>query len=239
MLKRNKQHVNAFNNLKNTKIVATSNFIHKSLTSAGLRVDDIMPITPTTFEKNPKARGDKVYFYGDRTKYGVRTMQAVKNLIPYEIIWAKNAKAFSRQELQKIYEDCYIGLMEGNVILLSGTVQSSGYLEIKCNNNTYEGLGSTSRNQNYFKLQPSSGVINTLEIKNSKCLVDSDASDGIVMIDADCKYIDISEYSGTNTSYAMVNLQNSLSSKVRIKIENYFGTYRCDCVTQDRWNYYY
>ena len=119
--------------LKNVVHIAMSEFISNTLNKYGIK-HKILPITPTKLIKNRKDRGNKVYFYTsktDRLKYGGDLLEEVKKRIPFEVVEGYHGK-FNKEELEKVYEDTFIGLRLTKHDGLPNTVVELGLMGRKC-----------------------------------------------------------------------------------------------------------
>lgn len=92
---------------RSAKHIATSKFISDSLSG----IDHIiLPITPVKPVINIKPNtGNFIYHYGDRPIYKKEWIPEIEHRTGLKVIHA-NHESFSKEELEKIYEQCFIGL---------------------------------------------------------------------------------------------------------------------------------
>jgi hypothetical protein len=118
--------------IRTVKNIAKSSFISEDLNVFNI-TNEILPITPTLNIKNQKPRGENVYFYGSTENdfYGIEILKRIQKKIPYRIyITQKNT--FNKEELQKIYESCFIGLRLTKHDGLPNTVCELGLMGRRC-----------------------------------------------------------------------------------------------------------
>jgi hypothetical protein len=134
-----KKYANKIKKVKNIKHISISNFIKNSLSKNGIN-SELLPIRPTNNIKNIKPRGNKIYFYHGRdTKhfwdfYGGEMVDEIKKRIPYEIVTATKDK-YTEQQLQKIYESCFLGLRLTKHDGIANTVCEMGLMGRMCIHN--------------------------------------------------------------------------------------------------------
>lgn len=125
--------------------IAKSKFISETLTKNNIP-HILLPITPTTPVKNYKGKkGENIYFYkgNDRDRYGGRLVDEIKKHTKYNIIEA-NHKTYNPNDLEKIYESCFIGLRLTKHDGLPNTVLEMGLMGRNCVHN-----GNTPNSLNY------------------------------------------------------------------------------------------
>lgn len=92
---------------RKAKHIATSKFISKSL---GDIEHQILPITPVVPILNPKPNiGNFIYHYGERSIYRPEWIPEIEKRTKLKVIHTKH-DTYSKQELESIYEKCFIGL---------------------------------------------------------------------------------------------------------------------------------
>jgi len=128
--------------------IAKSNFISKTLKNYNIP-HITLPITPTIPVKNYKPKGDNIYFYSSNTergriKYGYKILERIKNLKPEYNFIETTPKLFSKSDLEKIYESCFLGLRLTEHDGLSNTVLELGLMGRNCIHN-----GNTPNSLNY------------------------------------------------------------------------------------------
>lgn len=118
--------------IKSVTNIAMSSFISEDLTKYDIP-HIIFPITPTKVIKNLKTRGENIYFYGslDNDFYGYETLKKIKDKIPHKIIITQK-DTYSKEELQQIYESCFIGLRLTKHDGLPNTVCELGLMGRRC-----------------------------------------------------------------------------------------------------------
>ena len=129
--------------------IAKSKFISETLDKQDIP-HILLPITPTIANKNYKEKkGKNIYFYSgeDRVKYGGDLVDIIKEKTNYNIIEA-NAKTFNEKELEKIYEDCFMGLRLTKHDGLPNTVLELGLMGRHCVHN-----GNTPNSLNYTTVE--------------------------------------------------------------------------------------
>ena len=128
----------------NIRHIAKSKFVSNTLTKKGIK-HILLPITPTTPVKNYKKKGENIYFYKgiDRNKYGGVLVDEIKKRTNYNIIEASH-NTFKPDELEKVYESCFIGLRLTKHDGLPNTVLEMGLMGRKCLHN-----GNTPNSLNY------------------------------------------------------------------------------------------
>ena len=128
----------------NVRHIAKSKFVSNTLTKKGIE-HILLPITPTTPVKNYKKKGENIYFYKgiDRNKYGGVLVDEIKKRTNYNIIEASH-NTFKPDELEKVYESCFIGLRLTKHEGLPNTVLEMGLMGRKCLHN-----GNTPNSLNY------------------------------------------------------------------------------------------
>jgi hypothetical protein len=123
--------------LKNVIHISISSFVKNSLEKNGIK-SKLIPIRPKSSEKNLKPRGNKIYFYYGKESswdfYGGDIVDKLKGVLPYEII-CTNKNSYNSQQLEKIYEDCFIGLRLTKHDGCSNTVCELGLMGRKCIHN--------------------------------------------------------------------------------------------------------
>jgi len=93
---------------------AKSMEVLRTLKKKGIRAS-FMPITPTSADIACKPRGKGVYCYiGNSTpgmykKYKVANIKRLEGLLPFKFYYA-HFNTYSRDELMKIYEQCFVGV---------------------------------------------------------------------------------------------------------------------------------
>jgi hypothetical protein len=118
--------------IKTIKNIAMSSFISDDLNNFGI-ANEILPITPTNNIKNQKPRGENVYFYGstENNFYGIDTLKRIQKKIPYKV-YITQKDTFNKEDLQKIYESCFIGLRLTKHDGLPNTVCEMGLMGRRC-----------------------------------------------------------------------------------------------------------
>jgi len=132
--------------IKKSKNIAISQFISDDLSKYEISHKKI-PITSTKNIKNLKPRGENIYFYGDleNKMYGGDIIKRIIDKIPYNVIFTKS-NTYKKEELEKIYESCFIGLRLTKHDGLPNTVCEMGLMGRKClyNGNTPNAIPYTS-----------------------------------------------------------------------------------------------
>jgi hypothetical protein len=134
-----KKYVDRIKKIKNIRHISISSFIKNSLDKNGI-ISELIPIRPTENIINVKPRGNKLYFYyGKNTEkawnfYGGKIVDKIKKIIPYEIILATK-DTYNENELQKIYEDCFLGLRLTDHDGIANTVCEMGLMGRNCIHN--------------------------------------------------------------------------------------------------------
>lgn len=134
-----KKYVNRLKKIKNVKHISISSFIKNSLNDNGIK-SELIPIRPTDNIKNLKKKGNKIYFYyGKDTEkawnfYGGDIINEIKKAIPYEIVLATK-DTYNEDELQKIYEECFLGLRLTKHDGIANTVCELGLMGRNCIHN--------------------------------------------------------------------------------------------------------
>jgi hypothetical protein len=121
----------------NTRNIAISHFIQKSLLRQGIK-SELIPITPTEIKMNVQPKGDNIYFYygNDPKKYGDRYLHIIETFTGYNIIKA-NHTTYTPEQLQEVYKSCFVGLRLTEHDGLSNTVVELGLMGRMCiHNNT-------------------------------------------------------------------------------------------------------
>lgn len=126
-------YFNLVKNLKNTIHIAKSKILFDTLTGYGISCK-LVNVTPTMIEKNKKPRGENVYFYGT-IKHGSNYIESIQRKIPYKIIHIKSSSEHSKEELEKIYESCFIGVRLTTHDGLPNTVIELGLMGRRCVHN--------------------------------------------------------------------------------------------------------
>lgn len=118
--------------IRTVKNIAKSSFISQDLNVFNIE-NEILPITPTLNIKNQKPRGKCVYFYGslENNFYGIDILNRIKNKLPYKI-YITQKDTYNKEELEKIYESCFIGLRLTSHDGLPNTVCELGLMGRKC-----------------------------------------------------------------------------------------------------------
>lgn len=118
--------------IKTVTNIAISKFISDDLKKLNIR-HKLIPITPTKNIKNLKPKGENIFFYGglDNKFYGGDIVERIKNKIPYKIIIAKH-NTYTKEELELIYESCFLGLRLTKHDGLPNTVCELGLMGRMC-----------------------------------------------------------------------------------------------------------
>jgi hypothetical protein len=132
-----KEKVNLWSELRKMVNIAMSSFVKESLNYCGIE-SEIIPITPTDSIVNVKPKGKSIYWYynseGKRDFYGGKIVNQIKKLTNYSIIEAKY-DSYKEEELNKIYENCFLGLRLTEHDGLSNTVVEMGLMGRYCIHN--------------------------------------------------------------------------------------------------------
>lgn len=133
------KYVNRLKKIKNVKHISISSFIKNSLNKNGIE-SELIPIRPTENVKNLKNKGNKIYFYygKDTDKawnfYGGNVIDELRKSVPYEIVLATK-DTYNEDELQKIYEECFLGLRLTKHDGIANTVCELGLMGRNCIHN--------------------------------------------------------------------------------------------------------
>ena len=123
--------------IRNCINVSMSDFVKDSLSTCSINSTKI-PITPTKLSINVKPKGKSIYWYYSREDrrdfYGGTIIDQIKTLRDYEIIEA-NSETFNEDQLQTIYEKCFLCLRLTDHDGLSNTVVEFGLMGKKCIHN--------------------------------------------------------------------------------------------------------
>jgi len=97
----------------NVKHVAISSFVQKDLDAFSIKYKKI-PIASTDISSfNPCALGDEVYVYIPKNRkefYGADIVDELKSKCKFKINVVGSSNRYSRKELTKVYERCFLGL---------------------------------------------------------------------------------------------------------------------------------
>ena len=101
-------YIQNIEDLKKREHIVTSSFSAEDLKQKGLKFK-LLPITPINSEFKPMPRGDYVYHYGKGKFYGQHLLYTIYTKTGIPIIHAEH-NTYTKQELQQIYNNCFIGL---------------------------------------------------------------------------------------------------------------------------------
>lgn len=133
------KYIDILKQLKDVTHISISTSIQESLNKNGIK-SKLIPIKPNIFKKNLKPRGNKIYFYyGKETEkaykfYGGEIVNQLMKLLPYEFILTTK-ETYNEEELEKIYEDCFIGLRLTDHDGIANTVCDMGLMGRRCIHN--------------------------------------------------------------------------------------------------------
>ena len=116
-----------------------SNFVYNSLKKN--KIDSILkPIFTQPITKNLVPRGDSIYFYNgngsysSRNFYGGELVDQLKKRLPYRIIEASH-NTYNKNQIKKVYENCFLGLRLTNHDGLPNTICELGLMGRNCIHN--------------------------------------------------------------------------------------------------------
>lgn len=119
--------------LTNVRHIALSEFVSADLHKFGIE-HIVLPITPTAAIKNRKPRGENIYAYVDvarSEKYGYHLLPEIQERTNKRIIIADHT-TYSREQLNEVYESCFIGLRLTKHDGLPNTVIEMGLMGRNC-----------------------------------------------------------------------------------------------------------
>jgi hypothetical protein len=125
--------------IKSIKHIAISNFISESLKINQIE-SQLLHITPTFLIKNQKPRGENLYFYhgthgpDTRNFYGGEIIDQLKERIPFKIIECTK-DSHAAEDLNKVYESCFLGLRFTKHDGLPNTLCELGLMGRRCIHN--------------------------------------------------------------------------------------------------------
>lgn len=122
--------------MKNIRHIAKSKYVYESLKRCGID-SEIIPVTPTNIIKNREDRGECIYVYVAKNnkknvnKYGEDLVKQIKNKTKIKIIDAHFGK-YTKEQLNNIYKQCFLGLRLTKHDGLPNTVIELGLMGRMC-----------------------------------------------------------------------------------------------------------
>ncbi len=108
--------------------IAISQQVHDSLKGFGVQ-SEIVPVTGVPLKKDVQPRGDKIYHYGNKEKYGTEYLDEIEQRAGIEILrthWGLH------EDISAVYRECFMGLRLTKHDGLPNTVVELGMMGRRC-----------------------------------------------------------------------------------------------------------
>lgn len=121
----------SFNNARH---IVLSDFLKDDLEKCNIKCE-LLPITPTSLEVNAEPRGDSIYIYigghNCEDPYGLNYVSEIEKRTGLNVIVAFK-DSYTREQLLKVYKNCFIGLRLTKHDGLPNTVIEMGLMGRRC-----------------------------------------------------------------------------------------------------------